>query len=446
MKKHEEKALNVVRRLQEAGHTAYFAGGAVRDRLLGQTPEDVDVATSASPEEVLGLFDRCEQVGRSFGVVLVKSDTKAIEVASFRLDGPYTDGRRPEWVRPATAEEDAGRRDFSVNGMFYDPIADKLIDHVGGLKDLEAGLIRAIGDPAQRFREDYLRMFRAVRFSLRLNFNIEDETWKQLKLLSGKVEGLAAERVLDELTRILCAARAGRAIELLTQAGLLDHWLPEVRSLCGVKQEPEHHPEGDVFTHTCLLLDQLDEPSAALAWGALLHDIGKPATTSIAEGRIRSLGHAKLGAEMVTTIAERLRFSRSLRDSVCELVERHMRFIEYPRMRISTRKRLRAREGFGDLLELHRADCLASHGRLDNYNMALADLNAEAKQPRLPEPLISGRDLKKLGLKPSPLFAEILRKVQDLQLEGELKDREGALEYVREMWGGVEIDPETSSG
>lgn len=446
MEKHEAKALKVVRRLQEAGHTAYFAGGAVRDRLLGYPPEDVDVATSASPEEVLGLFDRCEQVGRSFGVVLVKSDAKAIEVASFRLDGPYSDGRRPEWVRPATAEEDAGRRDFSVNGMFYDPIADKLIDHVGGLKDLEAGLIRAIGDPAERFREDYLRMFRAVRFALRLGFEIEAETWGSLKRLSSKVDQLAAERVLDELTRILCGARAGRAIELLTQAGLLDHWLPEVMALCGVKQDPEHHPEGDVFTHTCLLLDHLQDPSSALAWGALLHDIGKPATTAITDGRIRSLGHAGLGAEMVLAIAERLRFSRSLRDRIAELVERHMRFIEYPNMRIATRKRMRAREGFNDLLELHRADCLASHGRLDNYNMALEDLNAEANQPRLPEPLISGRDLKKLGLEPAPLFAEILRKVQDLQLEGELKDRESALEYVRERWVRVAVDPETSSG
>jgi len=438
-----KKAVWIVRKLQRNGFEAVFAGGAVRDRLLGIVPVDIDVATSASAEEVCNIFPGSGKVGKAFGVVLVKGDDPPIEVASFRVDGPYKDGRRPEWVKPASAREDAERRDFTINGMFYDPVLDKFVDFVGGGKDLENGIIRAIGEPDTRFDEDYLRLYRAVRFASRLGFRIEEQTLSSMKKQSHKAKFIAAERVRDELSKIFSSANADYGLQIMADCGLLKFWLPEIDKMQGVPQPKLYHPEGDVFEHTRKALTNLTKPSSTLAWGTLLHDVGKPEVTEISGDSITSPLHARVGAEMVETIAERLKFSNKDTAQIKALVDNHMRFVDYPRMKESTRKRFLAMDRFAEHLALHRADSLASNGNTKTYEEIAAELKKKP-QPKLPSPLISGDDLITLDFQPGPLFKRILFDVREKQLNGEIIDRIEALDHVMAVWKQGADNPATA--
>ena len=432
-------AAAVIRRLQDAGHKACLAGGGVRDLLLRRPPKDWDVATDADPDRVMELFEHAVPVGAQFGIVLVRLGEGEYHVARFRREGSYADGRHPDRVEFTGPEEDARRRDFTVNGLFHDPGGAGVIDFVGGVKDLEARLIRAIGDPAERFAEDGLRTLRAVRLAASLGFDIESGTRRAIRECAHMVDGLSAERVRDELTRILVEGAAARGFELLLELGLLERVLPEVAAFDGVRQPLEHHPEGDVWQHVLLMLKQVDgmrNPPPTLAWGVLLHDVGKPPTFSESD-RIRFHGHDQLGAEMVEEIARRLRFSNRDAERVRMLTAQHMRFPNARHMRPGKLKRFLRQDGFDELLELHRIDCRASHGMLDLHEFCQQALTAAAEeegQPLRPPPLLSGHDLMALGLEPGPAFGEILRWVEDEQLEGRLRDRDSALEAVRRLW------------
>jgi len=425
----------IVRRLADAGHEAVFAGGCVRDMLLGIAPKDYDVATSAEPEQVLRLFPGGNTVGAHFGVILVRQHGHAVEIATFRTDGDYHDGRRPDKVVFSTAREDAQRRDFSINGMFYDPVADQLIDHVDGRVDLKEGLIRAIGDANKRFAEDYLRLLRAVRFASRFEFEIETGTWKAIRAEAANITKISPERIRDELDRIWCQPpqRRVRGFDLLVDSGLMAAVLPEILDLRGCEQPPQWHPEGDVFVHTRIMLGLLPEDaSLPLVLSVLLHDIAKPATFSYdpEEDRIRFNGHDKLGAEMAEAILRRLRYSNHVIEAVFSGVENHMKFKDVQKMRTSKLKRFMARPHFDDELELHRVDCASSNGLLDNYEFLQQKAAAFAAEPLIPERLLTGSDLIGQGWKPGPELGEILTKIQDLQLEGTLKSRAEALEWL----------------
>ncbi len=427
-------ATDIARRLQTAGHTAYFAGGCVRDELRGHPPEDYDIATSARPPEVQKLFPHTQAVGAHFGVILVMEHGHAFEVATFRSDHEYIDGRRPEMVTFSTPEEDAARRDFTVNGMFQDPVAGSIIDFVGGRADLEAEILRAIGDPVARFREDKLRLLRAVRFAARFGYEIETGTWEALRAHAADIHAVSAERIREELVKILAHATRLRGFDLLDQSGLLREILPEVEALKGCEQPPQFHPEGDVFVHTRAMLELLppDAP-ASVALSVLFHDIGKPPTFRYHadEDRIRFSGHDRVGAEMTEKLMERLRFSRADTDHVVEAVRQHMVFKDVQNMRTAKLKRFMAREGFQDELELHRVDCLSSHGALDNYDFLRTKAGEFASEPLIPPPLVTGRDLIALGWKPGPHFGPVLEAVQTAQLEGTLTTPEEALAWVR---------------
>ena len=423
-------ALRVVEILRRAGFQALLAGGCVRDLALGRVPKDWDVATDAGPEEVAALFDNTVAVGAQFGISVVMLDEGDYEVARFRRDGPYRNGRRPASIEPADARADAQRRDFTINGLFYDPASGEILDYVGGQQDLDAKVIRAIGDPAARFVEDHLRLLRAVRFAARLGFTIEPATWDALCVDAQRIASVSAERIRDELTVLLTEGGAVCGLRLLDQSGLLQALLPEVAAMRGVPQDAEFHPEGDVWTHVQLLFEHLDEPSAELAWSALLHDIGKPSTMVRAE-RIRFHGHDAVGAKMAAAICGRLRMSNEARRIICTLVADHMRISHVRQMRPSTLVRLLREPHFPELLQLHRADCLASHGKLDLYEFCQEQL-ADLKKERLRPPrLISGRDLIALGLQPGPRFKEILTAVEDAQLEGQLDSYYAALRFVQ---------------
>jgi len=427
----EQEALRVVQSLKSAGHQALFAGGAVRDGLLGREPLDYDVATSATPSQVKAAFKRVIPVGEKFGVVLVMQGTVAVEVATFRRDSVYGDGRHPDSVAFASdAEEDALRRDFTINGLFLDPFSGEIFDYVGGREDLAAGLVRAIGAPEERFNEDRLRMLRAVRFACTLSFEIEEKTMDAIRTLAPLVSSVSGERLRDELVRILIGPAPGRGLRLLQETGLLKAFLPEVAAMVGVEQPPQFHPEGDVFVHTTLVLDALDSPSPVLALAALLHDVGKPPTFQVKE-RIRFDRHAQVGAEMAEVICRRLRMSRREMDNVAELVSDHMTFMHVKEMREARLARFLTSPLAEVQLALHRADCLGSHRRLENYEFAVARREEILARPPPVEPLLSGRDLIELGLSPGPWFAEILTEVENLRLEGTLSDRTRALEWVR---------------
>ena len=428
-------ALRVVETLRRAGFQALLAGGCVRDLAVGRAPKDWDVATDAEPEEVAALFEHTVAVGAQFGISVVVLDEGHYEVARFRRDGPYRNGRHPASIEPANARADAQRRDFTINGLFYDPESGAILDYVGGQRDLRAKVIRAIGDPAARFAEDDLRLLRAVRFAARLGFAIEPATWDALCARAGCIAGVSAERLRDELTLLLTEGGAGRGLCLLDQSGLLPAVLPEVAAMRGVPQEAEFHPEGDVWTHVQLLFEYLDEPSATLAWGALLHDIGKPPTMVKAE-RIRFHGHDAIGAKMAAAICGRLRMSNEVRERISRLVADHMRIGHVRQMRPSTRLRLLREPHFPELLQLHRADCLASHGQLDLYEFCQEQLADLKKEQLRPPRLISGRDLIALGLQPGPRFREILTAVEDAQLEGRIDSREEALDFVQTQLTG----------
>ncbi|MCY4604666.1 MAG: CCA tRNA nucleotidyltransferase [Gemmatimonadetes bacterium] len=423
-------ALRVVETLRRAGFQALLAGGCVRDLALGRVPKDWDVATDAGPEEVATLFANTVAVGAQFGISVVMLDEGDYEVARFRRDGPYRDSRRPASIEPADARADAQRRDFTINGLFYDPESGELLDHVGGQQDLHAGIIRAIGDPAARFAEDHLRLLRPVRFAARLGFTIEPETWAALCAQAARIADVSAERIRDELTLLLTEGGAVCGLRLLDQSGLLQVLLPEVAAMRGVPQDAEFHPEGDVWTHVQLLFEHLDAPSAELAWGALLHDIGKPSTMVRAE-RIRFHGHDAVGAKMAAAICGRLRMSNESRRIICTLVADHMRISHVRQMRPSTLMRLLREPHFPELLELHRADCLASHGKLDLYEFCQEQLAALKKEHLRPPALLTGDDLIALGFAPGPLFREILAAVEDAQLNGRLDNYQSALRFVQ---------------
>jgi poly(A) polymerase len=429
----EAAARGIAGRLRASGHTAYFAGGCVRDLLRGQVPQDFDIATDARPEVVQKIFARTYAVGAHFGVIVVLENDFQFEVATFRSDGAYLDGRRPVEVHFATAEEDAARRDFTINGMFFDADKNEVIDFVGGRSDLERKLIRAIGDPAQRFAEDRLRMLRAVRFATTLGFEIDPATWEAIKASAASIIEISAERIREELVRIFLSPNRVRGWDLLDASGLMRAILPELEEMKGCEQPPQFHPEGDVFKHTRIMLEMLPtEASLPLVFSVLFHDVGKPPTATVdEEGRIRFNGHDRVGAEMTEAIMERLRFSRAEIDATVEAVRQHMVFKDVPNMRVAKLKRFMARPTFEDELELHRVDCASSHAMLDNYEFLLRKKEEFANEPIIPPPLIRGDDLIAMGLKPGPQFGEILEAVETRQLEGGLKDREEALEWVK---------------
>src|SRR4051812_40102712 len=432
----ETAARDMARRLRASGHVAYFAGGCVRDLLRGELPKDIDVATDARPEVVQKMFPRTYAVGAHFGVIVVLENEFQFEVATFRSDGVYLDGRRPVDVHFATAEEDAARRDFTINGMFFDPEKDEVIDFVGGRADLERRVIRAIGDPAQRFAEDRLRMLRAVRFATVLGFEIDEKTWQAIVASAATITEISSERIRDELVKIFLSPNRARGWDLLDASGLMRAVLPEMEPMKGCEQPPQFHPEGDVFKHTRIMVGMLPaETSLPLVLSVLFHDVAKPPTAIVdEEGRIRFNGHDRIGAEMTEAIMERLRFSRAEVDATVEAVRQHMVFRDVPNMRVAKLKRFMARPTFEDELELHRVDCASSHGMLDNYEFLLKKKEEFTSEPIIPPPLVRGDDLIAMGLKPSPQFGEILEAVETRQLEGALKNREEALEWVKKKF------------
>ena len=435
----------IVGKLRGEGYDAYFAGGCVRDLLLGRVPKDFDVATSARPDVVLDLFPRTFAVGAHFGVVLVADEIDGeeivTEVATFRSDGAYSDGRRPDEVRFSdSAEEDVVRRDFTINGMLLDPqtldetgdFAQATLDFVGGRADLAAGIVRAIGDAGTRFAEDKLRMLRAVRFAARFEFVIEAVTEAAIRKHAEGIAQVSCERIRDELTRMLTEGHARRAFELLDQTGLLKQVLPEIDRLHGVEQPPQYHPEGDVWIHTLLLLEKLPEGvSPTLAWGALLHDVGKPATFERAPDRIRFNGHVEVGVRIAAEICRRLRFSNEETAQILSLVENHMRFGDVERMKESTLKRFFRLPRFPEHLELHRIDCLSSHEDLTLYDYAKRRYEAVPEEEVRPKLLVTGEDLIAAGYRPGPRFKEILAAAEDAQLEGHIMSKDEGLAFVR---------------
>ncbi len=478
-----EAAVKIVKTLRDAGYEAYLAGGCVRDLLLGREPADFDVATSATPDVVLGMFERTFAVGAHFGVVLVATfgggtcgtagaelgerDFIVTEVATFRSDGVYSDGRHPDEVRyTKSAEEDVQRRDFTINGLLLDPLRlfpqglkpltaedpdvrteartlpgpaelrAPVIDYVGGVADLEAGVVRAIGRPERRFDEDQLRLMRAVRFAGRFGFEIEPATFAAMRKHADRIHAVSRERVRDELTKMLTEGHARRAFELLDATGLLIQVLPEIAKMKGVEQPPQFHPEGDVWTHTLMLIEQLEAGcSLTLAWGALLHDVGKPPTFRVAPDRIRFDGHVDVGVAMGAEICRRFRFSNDETRQILALIENHMKFADAPHMRASTLKRFFRLENFPEHLALHRMDCLAAHANLEIWNFVRERYEAMPEEAMRPAPLITGRELIAAGYTPSAAFKEMLLAVEEAQLEGAITTADEALALVRERFG-----------
>lgn len=427
----QDLANRIIERLRLRGHQALLVGGCVRDLLLGREPKDYDVATDARPEEIATIFPRSGLVGAQFGVVLVREQDAVVEVATFRSDLAYRDGRRPEGVRFETdPREDALRRDFTINGLFLDPVSGKLFDFVGGADDLRNRIVRAIGEPHLRFAEDHLRLLRAVRFAARLAFQIEPATFSAMRELSPAIHRVAPERVRDELVRILTEGSARNGFELLDRSGLLAEILPEITAMKGVAQPPEFHPEGDVWTHTLMMLDDLENPTPALAMGVLLHDVGKPPTFRIAD-RIRFDGHVETGVRMARDILSRLRFSNEDTDQILALINNHMKFADVGRMRESTLKRFLRLPKFEEHLELHRLDCRNSNGHLETWQMLRERINGMPPEVLKPQPLLTGRDLIAAGYSPGPRFKSMLAAVEDAQLEGRVATREEALDLLR---------------
>ncbi|HEX8892971.1 MAG TPA: CCA tRNA nucleotidyltransferase [Terriglobales bacterium] len=448
MKQH---ALHVVRELRRHGFQSYLAGGCVRDMLLGSEPTDYDVTTDATPNEVMRIFPETYAVGAQFGVVLVPvpkdgrefepaAPPHPIEVATFRSDGIYSDGRHPDQVQYSKSpEEDVQRRDFTINGLLMDPLDnDRVLDFVGGRADLSAGIIRAIGDPERRFQEDKLRMLRAVRFATRFGYTIDPPTFTAIQKLAAMIHQVSRERVRDELTKMLTEGHARQAFELLDQSGLLKEVLPEITRMQGVEQPPQFHPEGDVWVHTMMLLEQLPANcSRTLAWGALLHDVGKPPTFRVAPDRIRFDGHVEVGVRIAHEICRRLNFSNDDTEQIEALVSNHMRFKDVERMKPATLKRFLRMPQFDEHMELDRMDCLASHGDLGLYEYVAEKVRTIPAEEIRPRPLITGDDLINLGYTPGPRFKEILAAVEDAQLEGKIHNREEAVEFVTRDFPGT---------
>ena len=433
-----EHAQQICATLRAHGHQAYFVGGCVRDLELGREPTDYDVCTDARPERVQELFPRSLSVGAKFGVILVVKDEVQVEVATFRSDIGYSDGRHPDHVvYSVSPQEDVRRRDFTINGLLMDSAKGEVLDYVGGRADLRAGIVRAIGDPRLRFAEDKLRMMRAVRFAARFGFQIEPETMTAAKNLAAQITQVSQERLRDELTKLLTEGAARRGFELLDETGLLAVVMPDIARMKGVEQPPQFHPEGDVWIHTRMMLEKLQPHcSPTLAWGVLLHDVGKPPTFSPATGpgtRIRFDGHVEVGARMAEHICRELRFSNEDTEQIETLVANHLRFKDVKEMRAATLKRFVRLPRFEEHLELHRLDCLASHGSLEAYNFVQRFLVETPPEKVYPPKLVTGDDLKGMGLAPGPRFREILQAVEDAQLEGRLQDRESALQFARSI-------------
>ena len=464
-----DRATDIVRRLHAAGYTAFWVGGCVRDYLLGREPGDYDVATSALPEQIEKLFKRTVAVGRKFGVMIVVEGDHQFQVATFRAEAAYRDGRHPEHVTFGDAMADARRRDFTVNGLFYDPVAEELHDWVGGEADLRARIIRTIGSPAERFAEDHLRLLRAVRLAGQLDFQIEPQTLAAIQIHAAKIQAISAERIRDELIKLFNppkdwsaglrpgaigaqpragsetgapppgggtpnGVRAARGLELLRDSGLLEYVLPEIRATIGCQQSPDYHPEGDVFTHLCQMLRHLPagaDPS--LPWAVLLHDVAKPLTRSHdpKTGSIHFYEHETIGAQMTEQILERLRFPRKQIEEVAVAVRHHMQFKDAPQMRKSTLRQLLLRDTFPLELELHRLDCLGSHGQLDIYDFLVAQAAELAKQPQIRPPLLTGEELIALGMKPGPAMGALLKEIREQQLQDELKTPAEAFEWAK---------------
>lgn len=429
-----EAATEIVRRLASEGFPAYLVGGCVRDMVMGRTPKDYDVTTRATPDEVLAIYPDALTVGAQFGVVIIPREAGNVEVATFRNDGAYEDGRHPNEVRYAqTPQEDVQRRDFTINGLLYDPLTHEVLDYVGGQDDIRAGRLRTIGDPSARFREDRLRMVRAVRFAARFGFTLDPTVLAAIQELAPQVHSVSQERVRDEIVKILTEGPARTGFELLDESGLLAEVLPEIKRLQGVEQPPEFHPEGDVWIHTLMMLEGLRQPTATLALGVLLHDVGKPATFSVRE-RIRFDNHVEVGAHMAEEICRRLRIPTRETERIVELVRHHLRFKDFPCMKRSTQLRFIRMEGFNEHLELHRLDCLSSHRNLTNYEMARRMLQDTPAQEIKPAPLLRGDDLIGEGYTPGPVFKLILQSVEDAQLEGRVHNRAEALAFVKEQF------------
>jgi poly(A) polymerase len=435
----EAGARLVVQTLRENGFIAYYAGGCVRDMLMQRTPKDYDIASDALPDEVIALFDRCHEIGKAFGVVQVMIGDEGYDVATFRQDFDYEDGRHPSAIAPSTPEEDAHRRDFTINGMFYDPVAKEVIDFVGGREDLDRKMIRAIGDPSLRFLEDHLRMLRAVRFSMTLGCEIEMTTWQAIAEHAGKISQVSVERIAQEFSRILLESiQPGDALELLRQGGLLEHFMPELLPMVGCEQPPQFHPEGDVWVHTRIMLNMVsvERRTPEVMYGILFHDIGKPSTYRIGPGadgvdRIRFDGHDSVGTKMADAIMRRLKFSNDVREGVVTLVAQHMKFMAVPQMKESTLRKFAGGEHFIDELELHRVDCASSHGLLDNYVFMQELLEKYANEPVLPKPLLDGKDIMALRVASGPEVGRWKQLAFDLQLEDGKKTREDLLEAVK---------------
>ena len=445
-------AISIIRTLRERGHKAYLVGGCVRDLLLGRQPADYDVTTDATPNEVMRIFPETYAVGAQFGVVLVPSPeadaatnastvsatgyispkANAVEVATFRSDIGSTDGRHPDQVRfSKDPREDVERRDFTINGLLLDPLTNDVLDYVGGGKDLDAGIIRTIGDPDRRFAEDKLRMLRAVRFAARFGYAIEPRTFQAIQKLASQVHQVSHERVRDELSKMLTEGHAREAFLLLDETRLLHEVLPEIEAMKGVEQPPQFHPEGDVFVHTLLLLDNLPQRSPiTLAWGALLHDVGKPATFRVAPDRIRFDGHVDVGVKIAEETCHRLRFSNNDTEQILALVKNHMRFGQVQQMNESTFKKFVRIPHFDEHLQLHRLDCQSSHGDLTSYHFTREKIASMPPAAMRPAPLLTGYDLIAAGYKPGPQFKKILSAVEDGQLEGRLQNKDEALALV----------------
>ena len=426
--------LDLLRRLQEAGHEAYLVGGCVRDELRGMAPQDYDMATSARPEEVEALFPQTHAVGKSFGVILVVEHGHTFEVATFRAESDYTDGRRPNTVTFSDAQTDASRRDFTVNGLFMDPLSDTVHDWVGGQEDLEKRRLRTIGHPTERFNEDHLRLLRAVRLAAQLDFEIDPATFAAVRDMADHITRVSAERVRDELLKLFRPPYAARGLDLLHESGLLAQVLPELLPTVTCEQSPDYHPEGTVYDHIRLMLSKLPaEASAELPWTALLHDIAKPVTQSESEeGRIHFYGHEKIGADMAQQILQRLRFPNVEIEAIVQTVRYHMQFKDAPKMRKATLRRMLMRPTFELELEQHRLDCLGSHGLMDIYDFIREEQTVLQEKPLLLEPLISGRDLIELGIEPGPALGQLLDAVRDQQLAETFSTREEALAWAKE--------------
>jgi poly(A) polymerase len=430
-----EKALAIVKRLRDEKHQAFLAGGCVRDALLGKAPKDYDIATDAQPGEVQRIFPQTIPLGTQFGVVLVVLEGESFAVTTFRFDGPYLDGRHPSNVRFGSMEEDIMRRDFTINGMLYDTYQDRVIDLVDGEKDLKRGLVRAIGDPRQRFEEDRLRMVRAIRFAAGLKFQIEENTLRAIQGQAPTITQVAWERIGEETTRVLTEGGARRGFELMDTTGLLEALLPEVVALKGVEQSPEYHPEGDVFAHTLRLLGHLTSPTETLAYGCLLHDIAKPLCFERRGEKITFYNHTDKGAEMALEILKRLKRSRAVWDRVTFLVKNHLRYTQAPKMRLSTLKRFLREDAIEELLELCRIDALSANEDLQYYNFCKQKM-AELKEEEIhPAPILRGKDLIAMGFSPGPIFQEILKQIEEGQLNGEILGRDQAVNWVLKEYG-----------